>query len=324
MSKLAIAVDLGGTKTASAVVDADGQLVTDKAKVPTPAALGGEAMLDAMAQAIEIQYGQVDRKRLAAIGIGTAGAVDTQRGVIVSATDTVVGWKGTDIVGGLRARLPWARKLPIQVQNDVDAHAVGESWRGAGAGAASMLMVAVGTGIGAAFCIDGKVWRGGHHMAGEIGALQVDFGDGPASFEQQAAGPAIARVYRELSGRRMASEPQASLETMPIPQPARGQDVMLLASAGDPLAVEVLEVLGTRLGRVLGWLVLALDPAVVVLGGGVPDPKSVWWAAMERELRTGLPPILTEVPVRRAQQRNNAALLGAARDAFRLAGIKTH
>lgn len=315
MNQFAIAVDLGGTKTAAALVDTAGALVSEKTKTPTPAHLGGEAMLDAMAIAITGQYENCDPAGLVAIGVGTAGAIDSERGVVVSATDTVTGWQGTDIVTGLRQRLDWAADLPIHVQNDVDAHAVGESWRGAGAGAASMLMLAVGTGIGGAYCRDGVVQRGSHHMAGEVGSMRIAFGDGlpeltathcPGTFENNAAGPAILRTYRELGGAGPAN---------------RGQEVMGLASQGDELAAQVAEGLGRRVGRVLSWLSLVFDPEVVVLGGGVPTPKSVWWTGMDAEFRAGLPEILRGVPLKRAEQRNNAALLGAALDSFRLAGV---
>lgn len=316
MSPLAISVDLGGTKTAASVVDASGALVVPKVKLPTPGHDGAAAMLDVMATAIDSCLGQVDRDQVAAIGVGTAGAIDTATGVVVSATDTVRDWKGTDVLGELRARLPWASDLPIHVQNDVDAHAVGECWHGAGAGASSMLMLAVGTGIGAAFCRAGEVMRGAHHMAGEVGSLRLEAFDGlppgleagPVPFEHLAAGPAILTTYRALGGAGEAT---------------RGQHVMALALAGDALADEVVRALGRRVGRVLSWLVLALDPEVVVLGGGVPTPKSGWWTALEAELRGNLPAALAQVPLVRAQQRSNAALLGAARDAFRLAGVPT-
>ena len=310
---LALAVDLGGTKIAATAVDTTGALVLPKVKVPTPAHEGADAVLDAMARAIDSCRERVDHASVTALGIGAAGAIDVDRGVVVSATDTMSGWRGADIITGLRARLPWASDLPIHVQNDVDAHAVGESWRGAGAGASSMLMLAVGTGIGAAFCRDGDVMRGAHHMAGEVGNLLVDVVDqvvdsGRHPFEHVAAGPAILRTYRALGGTAEA---------------ARGQDVMQLALRGDALAEGVVRALGRRVGRVLAWLTLVLDPAVVVLGGGVPTSPSPWWSGMEDELRGGLPQALRDVPVRRATQRNNAALLGAARDAFRLAGVPT-
>ena len=313
MSPLAIAVDLGGTKTAATVVDTSGALVLPKVKLPTPAHAGADAMLDTIARAVDSCRERVDADAIVGIGVGAAGAIDADSGVVVSATDTVTGWRGTDVVAGLRARLPWASGVPLHVQNDVDAHAVGECWRGAGAGASSMLMLAVGTGIGAAYCRDGEVVRGAHHMAGEVGSLRIEVADGLGDdgtrlFEHVAAGPAILRTYRALGGTAEA---------------ARGQDVMALAVGGDELADRVVRALGRRVGRVLSWLTLALDPAVIVLGGGVPTPKSVWWTTMEEELRAGVPEILRDVRVKRATQRNNAALLGAARDAFRLAGVPT-
>ena len=313
MSPLAIAVDLGGTKTAATVVDTSGALVLPKVKLPTPAHVGADAMLDTIARAVDSCRERVDADAIVGIGVGAAGAIDADSGVVVSATDTVTGWRGTDVVAGLRARLPWASGVPLHVQNDVDAHAVGECWRGAGAGASSMLMLAVGTGIGAAYCRDGEVVRGAHHMAGEVGSLRIEVADGLGDdgtrlFEHVAAGPAILRTYRALGGTAEA---------------ARGQDVMALAVGGDELADRVVRALGRRVGRVLSWLTLALDPAVIVLGGGVPTPKSVWWTTMEEELRAGVPEILRDVRVKRATQRNNAALLGAARDAFRLAGVPT-
>ena len=313
MAPLALAVDLGGTKTAATVVDASGALVLPKVKLPTPAHAGADAMLDVMASALDSCHARTDANAVAAIGIGTAGAIDVDRGLVVSATDTVSGWDGTDIRAGLRARLPWASGLPIHVQNDVDAHAVGECWRGAGAGASSLLLLAVGTGIGAAFCRDGTVMRGAHHMAGEVGRLRVDVVDGvvdagPHPFESVAAGPAILRSYLALGGTAAAT---------------RAQDVLALAQAGDAVADRVVRALGRRVGRVLSWLALTLDPAVIVLGGGVPTPTSAWWSSMTDEWQAGVPDVLRGVPVRRATQRNNAALLGAARDAFRLAGVPT-
>lgn len=317
MKQIAIGVSLGGSKTVSALVDATGGLISEKTRAAVPGRADAERRLDAIASAITAQYEQVDPQQLAAIGVASSGSVDPTRGVVVAAGEGVPGWRGADIVGGLRARLPWAAELPIHVQNDVGAQAVGECWRGAGAQASSVLMLVVDAGIGAAYCVDGVVQRGTHHMAGMVGGMRVAFGDvlpedatrrHPATFETNAAGPAIVRIYRELGGDQ---------------QVRRAKDVLGLASAGDQLATRVVEGLGRRVGRVLGWLTLALDPQVLLLGGSVPNHKSVWWAGMEGELRSDLPKHFGELPVRPAELRGNAALLGAARDAFGLAGVST-
>lgn len=316
----AIAVDLGGTKTAAALVSSQGEILGKIITEHTPSSIGGEAILDVIASVVTQQYAALSETP-AAIGIGAAGSIDAERGVVVNSSGTIVNWIGTDIVSGLRARLDWAQEIPIKVQNDADAHALGESWRGAGRGAQSMLMVAVGTGIGCAFCVNGAVLHGAHHIGGEIGTARIPFHDGgpvvtdgalPGKFEQNSAGPAMLRFYRELGGAASASNP-------------RGQFVMELAENGDPVAVRVTQILGARLGEVLSWYVMMLDPEVIVLGGGVPKPQSAWWEAMEKRLLELLPEYMrNKVELRRASLKSNAALLGAALDAFRLAGIETY
>lgn len=316
----AIAVDLGGTKTAAALVSSQGEILGKIITEHTPSSIGGEAILDVIASVVTQQYAALSETP-AAIGIGAAGSIDAERGVVVNSSGTIVNWIGTDIVSGLRARLDWAQEIPIKVQNDADAHALGESWQGAGRGAQSMLMVAVGTGIGCAFCVNGAVLHGAHHIGGEIGTARIPFHDGgpvvtdgalPGKFEQNSAGPAMLRFYRELGGAASASNP-------------RGQFVMELAENGDPVAVRVTQILGARLGEVLSWYVMMLDPEVIVLGGGVPKPQSAWWEAMEKRLLELLPEYMrNKVELRRASLKSNAALLGAALDAFRLAGIETY
>ncbi|MCI5826559.1 MAG: ROK family protein [Arcanobacterium sp.] len=316
----AIAVDLGGTKTAAALVSSQGEILGKIITERTPSSIGGEAILDVIASVVTQQYAALSETP-AAIGIGAAGSIDAERGVVVNSSGTIVNWIGTDIVSGLRARLDWAQEIPIKVQNDADAHALGESWQGAGRGAQSMLMVAVGTGIGCAFCVNGAVLHGAHHIGGEIGTARIPFHDGgpvvtdgalPGKFEQNSAGPAMLRFYRELGGAASASNP-------------RGQFVMELAENGDPVAVRVTQILGARLGEVLSWYVMMLDPEVIVLGGGVPKPQSAWWEAMEKRLLELLPEYMrNKVELRRASLKSNAALLGAALDAFRLAGIETY
>ena len=189
MRDVVVGVDLGGTKTAAATVAPDGSLGTVRS-VPTPAAAGPEAVLDAVAGLVREVVDAVGSPdggpaRLGALGVGTAGVVDVGRGVIVSATGTLPGWPGTDVASGLRRRLadlavlapegpPEDRTaLPVFVENDVDAHAAGEVWLGAAAGARSALLVAVGTGVGAAVVLDGRPLRGAHHVAGELGHMPV-------------------------------------------------------------------------------------------------------------------------------------------------------
>ena len=84
------------------------------------------------------------------VGVGSAGVIDAGRGVVISATDAILGWTGTALTAGLARRLGLPRGRPAV--NDVHAHALGEAWHGAAAGTASSLMVAFGTGVGGQLC----------------------------------------------------------------------------------------------------------------------------------------------------------------------------
>jgi glucokinase len=319
-----VGVDLGGTKTAAATVAADGTLGPVRA-VPTPAAGGPDAVLDAVAGVVrEVVAALPGAARLRGLGVGTAGVVDVGRGVIVSATDTLPGWPGTDVASGLRRRLADlavlapegppgdGTALPVFVENDVDAHAAGEVWLGAATGARSALLVAVGTGVGAAVVLDGRPLRGAHHVAGELGHMPVPGAEllrcpcgRTGHLEAIGAGPAIHRRYLALGG------DAASPDT---------RDVVARAAAGDELATSVVRDAAEAVGRAVAGVVTVLDPEVVVVGGGLAGAGDLWWSALEDALRAEVVDVLADLPLRRAALGNEAAIVGAARGAWSRVG----
>lgn len=289
-----VAVDLGGTKTAAALVGVDGSLGPVHT-VPTPARSGPEALLDTVAALVAEVSAQP-----AAIGIGTAGVVDVGRGMITSATDTIPGWPGTVVGKGIAARTGCP---VVHVQNDVDAHAAGECWIGAGAGAASVLTVAVGTGVGGALVFDGVPLRGAHHVGGEIAHLPVPGAEGlmcpcgrPGHLEAIGAGPAIHRRFVGQGGRA-----------------ADTREVFVAADAGDKLAGRVIETAAIAVGRAIAGVVTVVDPEVVVLAGGLPEAGVRWWRPMEAAFRAEVIDVLADVELRPAQLGWQAALVGAGR-----------
>ncbi len=299
MTQPAVGVDIGGTKTSAALVSPDGTLgpVTT---IPTPAASGGGAVLDAVAALVrEVSGG----RELRGVGVGTAGVVDATRGTILSSTDTFVDWIGTDVAAGLRERLGVDR---VEVRNDVDAHALGEDWRGAGEGASSLLMVAAGTGVGGALVLDGRLRTGAHHVAGELGHIPAVGAEGllcpcgrPGHLEALASGPSLARRYGEWSG-----------ETVDAREVARR------ANAGDALAVRAIEDAARCLGRALAGILTVFDPEVVIVGGGVAAIGPLWWEPLVATCRAETIDVLAGVPIVAAQLGGSAALLGAARTVF--------
>lgn len=296
--KPVVGIDLGGTKTAAALVAPDGTLGV-RVEAPTPAAEGPDAVLDVVAGLVARVAGDA---AIGGVGIGTAGIVDAA-GRVVSATETFAGWVGTDLVAGVGARLPAG--VPIRVYNDVDAHLLGESWRGAARGHASVLMVAVGTGVGGAVLIDGRLVRGAHGAAGEIGHVPAVGAEGlrcPCGryghLEALAAGPAIARGYRLATGNSCD---------------ARG--VLALAEDGDAAADAVVLAAAAGLGRAIAGLVTTVDPGCVVIGGGVAEAGELWWRPLREAFRAELVAGFA-TPLVKAELGVSAAVLGAARGLF--------
>ena len=305
---LVVGLDLGGTKMAAALVDSGGTLQGPVSSCPTPAHEGPAAMLNAIsgliATVVETGTHQEPGKAAAitAVGIGTAGVVDVERGTILSATDAITGWAGTQVAAGVRERLAaqGLGELPIHVENDVDAYAAGEAWLGAGTGAEVVLMVAVGTGVGGALVLDGRTRRGAHHVAGEIGHVPVPGAQGEpctcgrtGHLEGVTAGPQIHRRY------------------------ARGVEER--AAAGDDIAAEVYRDSAACLGRALAGLVTVIDPDVVVVSGGLARAGDLWWEPLRQTFAAEIIDPLAPIKILPATLGTTAPIVGAARGALALA-----
>ncbi|UFU06471.1 ROK family protein [Ruania halotolerans] len=302
-----IGVDIGGTKTAAAVVGPDGRLGRLHT-APTRAAAGPDAVLDGVRRLVADVRHEAARDGWGApgaVGIATAGMVDTGSGVIAGANETFPGWPGTPV----KARLTQDLGVAVTVLNDARAHAIGEAWAGAAAGVPSALVVAIGTGVGGAVVFDGQVLGGAHHAAGEMGHMP-SAGAGElrcpcgrvGHLEAVACGPAIAEQFRFQDPGRPAGTPE----------------VLRLADAGNENAVAVVRRAGTALGQAIAGVVTVVDPHVVVLGGGVAGASAVWWDAVCETLRTELVAPLRDIPVRLSTLGGNAPLIGAARSAWRV------
>jgi glucokinase len=304
----AIGVDLGGTKTAAGVVSGDGEVVFS-GTVPTLNRDGGDAILDATAALVSslVAKAQAEGLSVAGVGVGSAGVVDAGRGVVVSATDAILGWAGTELTAGLAARLgldPGA----VRAVNDVHAHALGEAWTGAAAGTASSLLVAFGTGVGGSFVLNGEPVLGHRYAGGHVGHFASPFAfhdgepvpcvcGGAGHVEAIASGPAIREMYLRLGGTAPARD---------------ARDVFALAGTGDALAIKSLGLGAAAAGQAVGGLANILDPEVVVVTGGLSDAGAPWWRPMERALRAELLPALAGLPVLPARLGNAAAIVGAA------------
>ncbi|MDP8956920.1 MAG: ROK family glucokinase [Actinomycetota bacterium] len=307
-ARLAIGVDAGGTKVQGLLVDTEEGTILHRRTLETPAE-DSEASLRAI---VSVARELMDRgNNVLAVGVGAAGMVD--RGGVMRFAPNVA-WRDVPI----RDEVAAATGLPTVVDNDANAAAWGEFRYGAGLEFNDMLLVTVGTGIGGGTVSDGKLVRGAHGFAGEIGHIIVE-PNGPrcgcgnlGCWEQVASGRALDRLGREAAQR----QPASTLARMANgdPQNVTGRLVSEAARNGDPVAIHVLAEVGRRLGEGIAGLVNVLDPEVVVVGGGVADVGDPLLDPLRRAFGETVeaPQHRPHVPILRATLGNDAGAVGAA------------
>lgn len=257
----AIGIDVGGTKTAAARVGSDGAVLAYTSR-PTPAD-DMEATLSTMVETAR----DVLAADVQGVGVAAAGLVERGTGILRFAPN--LAWRDAPLVAYLRDALG----SPVVADNDNTAAAWGEFRYGAGRGYRDMLLVGVGTGIGGGIVADGRLLRGAHGFAAEIGHMVMD-ADGPVCgcgnrgcWEQLASGRAVTRAGRRAVAE--GSESELTQRAHGDPEQVDGPMVTAAARDGDPVARAILADVGTWLGVGIGGLVNILDPEVVVVVGGV-------------------------------------------------------
>jgi len=303
-----LAIDIGGTKLAAGIVDADGTILV-RGEVPTLALEGPERVLERTVQLARDLLGKacLPAAAIRRIGIGCAGPVDRQAGLILNPPN-LPGWVRVPLVEYFQEALG----RPAVLENDANAAALGEFRYGAGRGARSLVYLTVSTGIGGGIILDGKLWHGLKDGAGEVGHMTL-VSDGPlcgcgnrGCLEALASGPSIARRAREA----LARGRQSRLRDLPDVTAA---DVARLAREGDPVAGEVWDGTVRYLGVGVAAIVTILAPERVVLGGGVTEAGDWLFEPLRREVRQRVKLVAVEsVPILPAALGRDVGILGAA------------
>ena len=260
-----VGIDLGGTKIYAVVFDGANVLAESKSKTPTQG--GPLAVVDAMAAVVR-DLGPVED--LCGIGVGAPGVIDPVEGTVRSAPN-LHGWmEPFDVAGALSASLAG---LPVLVDNDVNVGTLAEHRLGAGKGADDVLGVFVGTGVGAGVILDGEVRRGPTGAAGEIGHMIVRRGGrvcgcgGRGHLEAYAGRASMERRARDLERK---GRDTVLVDLAPGRRMTSGVFVKAL-SAGDAVAVELIDDAVGALGVAIASAVSLLDISLVVVGGGLAD-----------------------------------------------------
>jgi glucokinase len=307
---LTIGIDVGGTKVLGGVVDESGKVLTT-ARKDTPRQ-GGSALTQTIA---DVAKELLQQHSVASVGVSAAGFVSSDRKTML-ATPNIADWNGVDLDHQLTALIG----LPVVIENDANAAAWGEAKFGAGKNQDHMMMLTVGTGIGGGIVVNGALYRGAFGIAAEFGHMRV-VPDGHicgcgarGCFEQYASGNALLRHAREAINaspevaRNLLSRGDGTVAGL------TGQAITEAARDGDPVALAAFNTTGQWLGAGIASLAVLLDPACVVIGGGVIDAGEILLKPTRESLERNMP-FAGKHPdpqIIAAQLGNEAGLVGVA------------
>jgi len=258
----AIGIDIGGTKIAGALVDANGAILRSD-RVPTEATDPRE-IEDAV---VAMVRGLADGEEVVAAGVAAAGFIDAEQSTVHYAPN--INWRNEPFRSKLEARLD----MPILIENDANAAGWAEFRFGAGRPFRDMVMLTIGTGVGGAIVAGGRLFRGGFGAAAELGHLRLVPDGLPCGcgahgcIEQYGSGRALLRIANEYADAGGVGLGLAAARTRK--GKLTGKEVGRLILAGDGGALAALRQVGGALGQACASLGAVLDPQVFVFGGGV-------------------------------------------------------
>ena len=316
---LVLAIDFGGTKLSAAATrlpfTSSPQWLARR-RVYTPDSADGlfeYATVLAMARDLVVEVGPPD-----VIGVSFGGPADITQG-LVRLSHHVAGWENVPLADWLEDEFG----VPVVVDNDANAAALGEHRLGAGRGLDDLFYVTVSTGVGGGWVLNGEVYRGRGRMAGELGHVVVNPGGmacvcgKQGCVEAEACGPAIVRRVRMLveefpewgrpfvkwlEKKRNSEEGDGLLFT--------AQEVNAAAHDNIFLARQVLTEAGSFLGQGLGAVCNLMNPQRIILGGGVTKSWPPWWEAVRNTARLNALPEV-DVEILPAELGDDAPLWGA-------------
>jgi len=312
------AIDLGGTKIASALFTPEGRPVF-KSRVAVKDS-GGQAVLE---QLVSLYY-QLEAQahsrqgRLLATGLCVPGVVNPKSGLVWA--PNIKGWKNFRLMKYLRKEII----CPLSVISDRTAYVLGESWKGAARGKRNVVYLAVGTGIGAGIMTEGLVVHGEGDLAGAVGwmALQRDFNKGYSRvgcFEWEASGGALARKARAL----IEANPEAFVTFKATNQIEKNEVEVFCKAArcGQPQARKLVEEIQDYLAMGVANLVSILNPEVVVLGGGLFQSPDLFFKPLKEKFKLWAQPLAARsVRLVLSALGQEAALYGCVRAAQEVLG----
>ncbi len=309
-NKYVLAADIGGTNTRMAVVNENGDIIT-LLKKSTHCKEGRDEMIRFIVSFTgeTIEKSKLSKETICGMGIGFPGPLNAEVGTIFNPPN-LNGWDNVPLKDILEKEL----KVPVAIENDANAAALGEWWKGAGSGTGSLFCITLGTGIGGGIILNGKVWHGASSIAGEIGHTTV-IRDGIkctcgniGCLERYACSGAILKRVNDalLEGGSGSAEPLTNLKQM---------DEMVMQ--GNEIVLNVIKETGVILGIAIANIANLLNPEMIVLFGGVTNLGEHLFEPLKEEVdRRAFKKATESLRIELSQLGDNSGVLGAARSIF--------
>lgn len=294
--KKVVSFDIGGTFIKYGVVNEEGEILI-KDKVPSP---DRNCAVSIPKRLIDVINDLSKEYEISGVAISTAGQVDSEKGEIIFASDNLPGYSGSKIVKVITD----AAKLKCIVENDVNAAAAGEMWKGAAMGKDTFFCMTLGTGIGGAIIINGKLHKGAGGFAGEIGHTIInEHGEkcncgGQGCYERYASTSALIRNYKKESE---------------IRDEVSGIEIINKVHEKDSIAIKIYNEFLDHIVTGLVNITHLLDPGLIVIGGGISEQGKPFFAELNKRFKdTVLKSYASYTKIVQAKLGNDAGLLGAA------------
>lgn len=285
-----LCADIGGTSIKAAIVLETGNTIEFK-EAPTESALGGSHVMENLIRLLRTYEEDYE-----AIGISTAGQVDSVKGEIIYANENIPGYTGMKV----KAVLEEEFSLPVRVENDVNCAALGEAWFGAGKESEDLLCLTYGTGIGGSIIMDRKVYGGESGIAGEFGHMVIHPGGRDCNCGKKGC-------YESYASARILVQEAMKMD----PDCDNGRKLFQRIQEGDVLMTELLDAWAKEVSYGLVNIIHIFNPALIVLGGGVLE-QDLAFEAIRKHTFSLIMDSFKNVRLVKASLGNKAGLLGAA------------
>lgn len=305
-----LAADIGGTNTRMAVVNENGDILT-LLKKTTYCEAGREEMIKFIISCAgeTIEESKLSKEEICGMGIGFPGPLNAETGTIFNPPN-LQGWDSVPLRDILEKEL----KVPVAIENDANAAALGEWWKGAGSGADSLFCITLGTGVGGGIVLDGKVWHGASSIAGEIGhttvirdGIKCTCGNIGCLEAYACSGGILKRVNDALLNERdNGMQPLTNLK-----------QVNQMAMQGNEIVLNVIKETGVILGIAIANIANLLNPEMIVLFGGVTNLGEHLVVPLKEEVKgRAFKKVTDSLRIELSQLGDNSGILGAARNIF--------